>query len=136
MLDQYLEWGGSLGFQCTERMKKGRKGRKYAIASLSVSIPLEKVSVYRVSIPLSFNLGDINSHLLKFEQSLSGEDQQTEPLAKSMFTIMVRGLFTQLQFPYAQFPCKTISGDLLYDPFWEAVSRIERLVLNTVDYYA
>ena len=58
-----------------------------------------------------------------------------EPLAKLMFTIMVHGLFTQLQFPYAQFLCKTISGDLLYDPFWEAVSRIERLVLNTVDYY-
>ena len=81
------------------------------------------------------NLGDINSHLLKFEKSLSREDQQTEPLAKSMFTIMVRGLFTQLQFPYAQFPCKTISGDLMYDPFWEAVFRIERLVHNTVDYY-
>lgn len=80
------------------------------------------------------NLGDTNAHLLKYEQSLSGEDQQTEPLAKSMFTIMIRGLFTQLQFPYAQFPCKTISGDLLYDPFWEAVSRIERLVCNIIDY--
>ena len=54
------------------------------------------------------NLGDINTHLLKYEQSLSGEDPQTEPLAKSMFTIMVRGLFNQLQFPYAQFPCKPV----------------------------
>lgn len=80
------------------------------------------------------NLGDINSHLVKFEKSLSGEDQ-TEPLAKSMLTIMVRGLFTLLQLPYAQFPCKTISGDLMYDPFWEAVSRIERLVHSTVGYY-
>ena len=64
------------------------------------------------------NLGDINTHLLKYEQSLSGEDPQTEPLAKSMFTIMVCGLFNQLQFPYAQFPCKSISGNLLYDPFY------------------
>ena len=45
---------------------------------------------------------------------------------------MVRGLFTPLQFPYAQFP---ISNDLMYEPFWEAVSRIERLVRNTVDYH-
>ena len=49
------------------------------------------------------NLGDINSHLLRFARSLSDEDQQMEPLAKTMFTIMVRGLFTRLQFPYAQF---------------------------------
>ena len=40
---------------------------------------------------------------------------------------MVRGLFTQLQFPYAQFSCASVSGDLLYDPFWEAVCRLERL---------
>ena len=82
------------------------------------------------------NLGDINTHLLKYEQSFSGEDPQTEPLAKSMFTIMVRGLFNRLQFPYAQFPCKSISGDLLCNPFWEAVSRIERLVYSIVDCYA
>ena len=81
------------------------------------------------------NLGDINSHLLRFERSLSDEDQQMEPLAKTMFTIMVRGLFTRLQFPYAQFPCTTISGDLIYDPFWEAVLRIERLVYTIIMYY-
>ena len=40
---------------------------------------------------------------------------------------MVRGLFTQLQFPYAQFSCASVSGDLLYDPFWEAVCQLERL---------
>lgn len=72
-------------------------------------------------------IGRHNTHILKYEQSLPGKDQQTEPLAKSLFTIMVRSLFNQLQFPYAQFPCKS-SGDLLYDPFWEAVSRIERFI--------
>ena len=72
------------------------------------------------------NLGDINSHLLRFERSLSGDEYVAEPLAKSMLTMMVRGLFTALKFPYARFPCKTISGDLLYSPFWEAVCRIER----------
>ena len=39
---------------------------------------------------------------------------------------MVRGLFSHLQFAYAYFPCHNITGDLLYDPFWEAVYRLER----------
>ena len=54
------------------------------------------------------------------------EGPDDKPLAKSMMTFMVRGLFTSLQFPYAQFPCPSISGELLFDPFWEAVYRLER----------
>ena len=70
-------------------------------------------------------LGDINDHLLKFERSLT-EDQPSSPsLAKSMMVFMVRGLFNKLGFPYTQFPCANLSGDLLYEPFWEAVRRIE-----------
>ncbi len=55
-----------------------------------------------------------------------------------MMVFMVRGLFTKLQFAYAQFPCSKVSGDLLYDPFWEAVYRVERCGLkvrsNTVKF--
>lgn len=69
-------------------------------------------------------LGDVNDHLLQFERSLA-EDQTSPPLAKSMMVFMVRGLFNKLQFPYAQFPCASLSGDLLYEPFWEAVRRVE-----------
>ena len=47
------------------------------------------------------------------------------PLAKSMMVFMVRGLFTKLQFPYAQFPVMSVSGDQLYKPFWEAIGRLE-----------
>ena len=71
------------------------------------------------------SLGDITDHLIKFEESLT-EDKLPKPkLAKTMMVFMVRGLFSSLQFPYAQFPCSDLSGDLLYDPFWEAVRRIE-----------
>ena len=49
------------------------------------------------------------------------------PLASTMMTFMVRGLFSRLEFPYAHFPGHNITGDLLYDPFWEAVMRLERL---------
>ena len=46
-------------------------------------------------------------------------------IAKTMVVFMVRGLFSKLQFLYAQFPCASLSGELLYDPFWEAVRRVE-----------
>ena len=71
------------------------------------------------------NLGDLNDHLLHFEQSLSDSAPASPKLAKTMMVFMVRGLFSKLQFAYAQFPCADLSGDLLYEPFWEAVGRLE-----------
>ena len=49
-----------------------------------------------------------------------------------MMVFMVRGLFSSVKFPYAQFPCAAVSGDLLYDPFWEAVCRLERCGFKVV----
>ena len=69
------------------------------------------------------NLGETNNQLLDLERLVS--DDQNQELASSIIVIMVRGLFTRLCFPYAQFSASTLSGDLLYDPIWEAVSRIE-----------
>ena len=74
------------------------------------------------------NLGDTNNQLLEFENALYNDDNDDElPLATSMLVLMVRGLFCKLNFPYAQFACSSMSGDLLFDPVWEAVSRLERL---------
>ncbi len=74
------------------------------------------------------NLGDINNHLLAFERSL--DEPEEEPLARSMMTFMVRGLFSPLRYPYAHFPSVNVSGDLLFQPFWEAVYRLERMGLK------
>ena len=68
------------------------------------------------------NLGDINNHLLQYEATLS-DVTTTRRLAKSMLVFMVRGLFTKLRFPYAQFACSTLTADLLADPVWEIISR-------------
>ena len=70
------------------------------------------------------NIGDINSHLHAFENSLV-EDRK-DPIAHSMLVLMVRGLFSHLEFPYAQFPCKELSGDQMYEPLWDAVGHLER----------
>ena len=78
------------------------------------------------------NLSETNDHLLKFERSLEEGGLTLQPLANSKMVFEVRGLFTRLQFPYAQFSCASVSGDLLYDPFWEAVCRLERLGLKVL----
>ena len=72
-------------------------------------------------------LSDIVDHLSQFEQEMSSEDGALKPpkLAKMMMVFMAQGFFSSLQFLYVQFPCADITGDMLYDPFWEAVRRIE-----------
>lgn len=79
------------------------------------------------------DLGDVNNHLSRFEQSLLHDsddpvnDSSPPPLAKSMVAFMVRGLFSKLQFVYAQFPCLSLTGEQLFFPFWEVVSHLERM---------
>ncbi len=76
------------------------------------------------------DLGDLNNHLLAYEKTLEGDEK--EEVAKSMMVIMVRGLFTKLQFAYAQFPCASVCGYHMYDIFWEAVERLERCGLRVL----
>ena len=52
--------------------------------------------------------------------------------ANSMLVLMVRSLFSNLVFPFAQFACCNLSGNLLVDPVWEAVSRLERQGLRVL----
>ena len=77
------------------------------------------------------DLGDINSHLAAFEQSLSTE-MCDDSVATTMLVIMVRGLFTKLQYPYAQFPTRNLAGHELFDPFLEAVFRLEKCTLKVI----
>ena len=72
------------------------------------------------------NLGKTNNQLLELEAALS-QDNPRRPLASTMLVLMVRGLFQKLNYPYAQFACANLSGDQLFDPIWQAVSRLERL---------
>ena len=78
------------------------------------------------------NLGEINNHLMKFEKSLTGESQSMPTIAGSMLVMMVRGLLSKLNFPYAQFACANLTGDQLVDPVWEAIARLERQGLKVL----
>ena len=50
--------------------------------------------------------------------------------AKTMLALMVRGLCTGLEFPYAQFACKNLKAQDMYRPVTEAIFRLETLELN------
>ena len=79
------------------------------------------------------NLGEINNHLLAFEHSLDQDsDLVTGCLAKTVVTFMVRGIFTSLKYPYAHFFSASITGDLMVQPFWETVYRLERMGLKVI----
>jgi hypothetical protein len=58
------------------------------------------------------DLGEVNNELLDMERSEKGVVQQC--LAKNILVFMVRGMFLKLEFPYAQFPCSSLSGDVIY----------------------
>ena len=62
------------------------------------------------------NLGDINNQLLNFERAQTNNSQEaiTPPIAKHMLVFMVRGIFSELEFPYVRFPCANTSGDIVF----------------------
>uniref|UniRef100_A0A1X7UCH1 Transposable element P transposase-like RNase H domain-containing protein n=1 Tax=Amphimedon queenslandica TaxID=400682 RepID=A0A1X7UCH1_AMPQE len=68
---------------------------------------------------------------MRFKKSLDSENTPP-PLAKSMVSFMVKGLFTSLKFPYAQFPCVSLVGEQLFPLFWEAVFRLERIGFKVI----
>ena len=79
------------------------------------------------------NLGDTNEHLVKFQQTIEASNSDDrQPLAKTMLVFMVRGLLSSLQYPYVQFACRSVTGEQLFDLFWEAVYRLERMGLRVL----
>lgn len=71
------------------------------------------------------NIGDINNQLDQFEQQCVNPSSMTRTVASHMLVFMVRGIFTSLEFPYAQFPTTGITADSLFPLVWEAVYNLE-----------
>jgi len=72
------------------------------------------------------DLGNTNNKILDYEKMLSPEESEPE-LASTVLVFMVRGLPSNLNYPYVQFACNDLNGGQMFDPMWEAVSRLERL---------
>ena len=76
------------------------------------------------------------NHLLAFERKVKGEVEDEPAVAKTILAFMVRGLFTPLRFAYAQFPCAKVTGELLLQPFWQAIYHLERMTFKVYRCFA
>ena len=64
------------------------------------------------------NLGTINENLLELEEiSRSDKPSAPPPFTTHMLTLMVRGIFFKLEFPYVSFPTSGIIHFLFYKYF-------------------
>ena len=70
------------------------------------------------------NPGDANNQLVAFQQQLETGDG-TPQVAKHMLVFMVRGFFSNLEFPYAQFATRAITADFLYPLLWDVIQHLE-----------
>eukprot|EP00731_Ephydatia_muelleri_P004426 Em0002g602a len=77
-----------------------------------------------IKLPSQRTLQDYTHYVQSCLESALTDGNTASSQAKTMFVLMIRGLFTKLQFPYAQFLCCALKGDQLYDYFWEAVGRV------------
>ena len=80
------------------------------------------------------NLGEVNNQLLAFEQAGTLPRPQ---LATHILMFMVGGILSDLEFPYAQFPCTSVTAEQLYPLVWGCVRQLEaagfRVLATTCD---
>lgn len=72
------------------------------------------------------------SNVLQDLEQSCADVELHRPVETHMLALMVRGIFTSLQFPYAHFPTQALSGDSLFAIIWEAVEHLERLGLKVI----
>ncbi|CAC5403380.1 THAP9 [Mytilus coruscus] len=69
------------------------------------------------------DLDSISNQIMNLEKAVN--DSKPTQVAKFMLVIMVRGITTNLKFPFAGFATNSITADFLYPIFWKAVSILE-----------
>ena len=67
-------------------------------------------------------IGNINN---QFQQHCTNPSSGLRTVASHMLLFMVRGIFSSLEFPYAQFATTGATADSLFPLVWEAVYNLE-----------
>lgn len=78
------------------------------------------------------DLGNFNEELAELEQLCSSDLELHRPVATHILALMVRGLFMDINFPYAHFPTKNLTADDLFSLVWEAIERLECLGFKVI----
>ena len=80
------------------------------------------------------NVGHINNHLPAFEEQQQKSSSNEKPhanVATHTLVFMVRGIFS-FHNNYGQFPCSSLSGDILFPIVWECVRRLKGLGFKVI----
>ena len=75
------------------------------------------------------DLGKVNNLLSDYEQKLTTSQGNPRPIGKCMLMFMVRGLFTNLKFPYVQFSANSTKGADIFPLVRQAIKHLTRLGL-------
>ena len=78
------------------------------------------------------DLGEVNNLLSDYKQQLSTSEETPRLLGKCMLMFMVRGLFTNLKFPYVQFPANSTKGANIFPLVRQAIKHLSRLGLHVI----
>ena len=70
------------------------------------------------------DLGGTLQQVNDYEERLSSGNQ-SRPLAKTMMVFMVRGVFCNISFPYAQFPMSSAQAHDVFPLLWQVIDRLE-----------
>lgn len=71
------------------------------------------------------SLGDLSDIIKSLEQGC--EEAVHPPLSKYILVLMVRGIFSRLEFPYAHFGTEGATADFLFPIIWEAIRQLESI---------
>lgn len=70
------------------------------------------------------DLGEFNNEVNKLERDIDSGDVSSS-IATHILVFMVRGIFSSVEFPYAQFPTHNLKGCQLFTLVWDAVRNVE-----------
>ena len=78
------------------------------------------------------DLSGVIQQIDDYERSLSSDVPHTRPIAKTMFVMMVRGIFCNINFPYAQFPVASAKAEDFFPLLWKTIGRLELIGLHVL----
>ena len=73
------------------------------------------------------NLDDVSQRLLQLEN-----EGDCPPVASHVLTIMVRGVFFKIEFPYAHFGTTGVTGEQMFSLIWETIRRLEACDIKVI----
>ena len=71
------------------------------------------------------DLGGVVQKLQDYKEAVASNTPPKRSLVKTMMVFMVRGIFSDIKFPYALFPKASGTGFDLFPLIWQAIDHLE-----------